>query len=42
MDELFTFIGSKTNYAKRTVDELFEFEFDLPKVKRVYSDEAFA
>ena len=64
MDELFTFIGSKTNryyiwsavaYTKtgrrfyfyrlckrRTVDELFEFEFDLPKVKQVYSDEAFA
>ena len=26
----------------RTVDELFEFDLDLPKVKRVYSDEAFA
>ena len=63
MDELFTFIGNKSNryyiwsaiaYIKtgrgfyfyrlckqRIVDELFEFEFDLPKVKRVYSDEAF-
>jgi len=64
MDELFTFIGNKSNrcyiwsaiaYTKtgrcfyfyrlckqRTVDKLFEFEFDLPKVKHVYSDEAFA
>ena len=26
----------------RNTDELFEFDLDLPKVKRVYSDEAFA
>ena len=28
-------------YKKRTGDELFELELCLPKVKRVYSDEAF-
>jgi len=64
MDELFTFVGTKSNkyyvwaaiaYTKtgkpfyfyrlckqRTIDELFELELDLPKVQRVYSDEAFA
>ena len=26
----------------RNTDELFEFDLDLPRVKRVYSDEAFA
>ncbi len=26
---------------RRTTDELFEFDLDLPKVKRVYCDEAF-
>ena len=63
MDELFTFIGTKSNryyvwtamaFTKtgkpfyyyrlskyRNTDELFEFNLDLPKVKRVYCDEAF-
>jgi len=64
MDELFTFIGSKTNryyvwaamvYTKtgkpfyfyrlskqRNTDELFEFELNLPKVDKVYCDDAFS
>jgi len=63
MDELFTFVGTKSNRyyvwtaiayttsgkpyyfyrlcKQRTTDELFELELDLPKVQRVYSDEAF-
>jgi len=63
MDELFTFVGYKTNRyyvwtamaftqtgkpfyfyrlcKHRNTDELFEFDLDLPRVNKVYCDEAF-
>ncbi len=63
MDELFTFVGKKSNRyyvwtamtytptgkpfyfyrlcKHRNTDELFEFELDLPKVEKIYCDEAF-
>ncbi|WP_456449636.1 IS1 family transposase [Hydrogenimonas sp.] len=63
MDELFTFVGNKSNryyvwaamvYTRtgkpfyfyrlckhRNTDELFEFDLDLPKVEKIYCDDAF-